>query len=60
MVVFDQASLAREGWAAVAWGEPSLARRLLRGSGMALAAVLIPGYAATCGCAPSRRERPFL
>jgi hypothetical protein len=55
MVVLAHADLALgapaapRGWAAL---DAELAARIARGAGMALAAVLIPGYAARCGCAP--------
>jgi hypothetical protein len=55
MVVLAHADLALgapagpRGWAAL---DTELAGRIARGAGMALAAVLIPGYAARCGCAP--------
>jgi hypothetical protein len=57
MVVLDHAALAQDRLVPTFLVEETLAVRMARGAGMALAAVLIPGFAATCGCEPPRRMR---
>jgi hypothetical protein len=57
MVVLDHAALLEDRLLPAVWVEETLALRMARGAGMALAAVLIPGYAATCGCESPRRTR---
>jgi hypothetical protein len=57
MVVLDHAALLEDRLVPTVWVEDTLPVRMARGAGMALAAVLIPGFAATCGCAPPRRLR---
>jgi hypothetical protein len=57
MVVLDHATLVEDRLVPAVLVEETLAYRMARGAGMALAAVLIPGFAATCGCEPPRRAR---
>jgi hypothetical protein len=57
MVVLDHAALLADRRMPALLVEDPLAVRMARGAGMALASVLIPGFAATCGCEPPRRVR---
>jgi hypothetical protein len=55
MVVLDHAAVVEDRLVPALLVEETLAYRMARGAALALAAVLIPGFAATCGCEPPRR-----